>query len=513
MRPTEEQQAILDSTGAVTKVIALAGTGKTASLGMLTRQLADRRVLYLAFNRSAADEAKTRFGGRVHARTTHSLAFRDFGSRYKHKLGRMRAIEAAEAAGSAFRQDNHRFRHGYLLLATIDAFLHSGDPEMTAEHLPSDLKGEVDDFDRAFEPRWVVRDAQKLWARMCDPDDSTPMPHDGYLKLWSLSAPRLPYDVILLDEAQDTNPAVFAALWRQTHARRVLVGDPHQAIYGWRGAVDAMGVPADETLYLTGSFRFGPEIAEWGNTVLDWMDPDMPSLRGLGDGSASPVGGLSPDAPLIVARTNAGLLDRMIELYQKHGNRFRPAFVGGARSYAFDTIRSVYDLYMGDRPKDPFLCRFPGFEDLKGYVENARDVDLGARVAVVGKHKRKIPGLLAALERLEVPLDRATHAATTGHRAKGLQAARVEMVDDFIETVERDDQDRPKRIVPFGERVREHGDTVGVREEGNLLYVTATRAITSLCPNMDLALHRVMLEGVPDSGEEDEPSAEAVGQR
>lgn len=46
------------------------------------------------------------------------------------------------------------------------------------------------------------------------------------------------YDWVLIDEAQDTNPArrALANLVRKEGARLVAVGDPHQAIYGFTGA-------------------------------------------------------------------------------------------------------------------------------------------------------------------------------------------------------------------------------------------------------------------------------------
>ena len=51
----------------------------------------------------------------------------------------------------------------------------------------------------------------------------TPMPmsHSGYLKLYQLRRPRLDvdYDVIMLDEAQDTNPAIRDIVMRSNAPR------------------------------------------------------------------------------------------------------------------------------------------------------------------------------------------------------------------------------------------------------------------------------------------------------
>ena len=39
--------------------------------------------------------------------------------------------------------------------------------------------------------------------------------HDGYLKLWALSEPRIAADFILLDEAQDANRVMLDVLRKQ----------------------------------------------------------------------------------------------------------------------------------------------------------------------------------------------------------------------------------------------------------------------------------------------------------
>lgn len=75
MKPTEEQQAILDATGRVLLVNARAGTGKTATLRMIASAHPDRKILYLVFNRKAREEAEEKFPGNVRVRTVHSLAF------------------------------------------------------------------------------------------------------------------------------------------------------------------------------------------------------------------------------------------------------------------------------------------------------------------------------------------------------------------------------------------------------------------------------------------------------
>ena len=47
------------------------------------------------------------------------------------------------------------------------------------------------------------------------------------------------YDVLLWDEAQDMNPAMLDVCLKQVKPKLV-VGDSHQQIYRFRGAVDAL---------------------------------------------------------------------------------------------------------------------------------------------------------------------------------------------------------------------------------------------------------------------------------
>lgn len=81
MQPTEEQQAILNATGRVIRVNARAGTGKTTTLRMLSEKYADKKILYLVFNRKAREEAQSKFPPNVKVKTVHSLAREGTGKR------------------------------------------------------------------------------------------------------------------------------------------------------------------------------------------------------------------------------------------------------------------------------------------------------------------------------------------------------------------------------------------------------------------------------------------------
>src|SRR5690606_8774522 len=115
--------------------------------------------------------------------------------------------------------------------------------------------------------------ARKVWDDACNPAGVLRYEHDYYLKSWLLTHPKLTeYDYLLFDEAQDANAAITRLVLDQTHAKRIAVGDSCQAIYGWRGASDALSVFPGVQLTLTKSFRFGPAVADEANLWLDLLD-------------------------------------------------------------------------------------------------------------------------------------------------------------------------------------------------------------------------------------------------
>src|SRR5690606_38833646 len=88
-KPTEEQQAIIDTylTGGGLVVEAGAGAGKTSTLRMCAQADPRRSILYLAYNRSIADEARSSMPSNVRAQTIHSVAYREIGAEHR-KRGR-----------------------------------------------------------------------------------------------------------------------------------------------------------------------------------------------------------------------------------------------------------------------------------------------------------------------------------------------------------------------------------------------------------------------------------------
>ncbi|NXJ98225.1 FBH1 helicase, partial [Corythaixoides concolor] len=278
---THEQQRILNhkiERGQIVKIMAFAGTGKTSTLVKYAEKFADLNFLYVAFNKAVAERGKSVFPRNVTCKTFHSLAFGSVGKHYKEK-GKLNFSKLSVYSLSFLiqnREGQSLFVRAKTVSQTLENFFASSDEEISEEHTPVWFKnthGQIQLVSQV-EKRINVEEAKEIWHNMKKLDGDVEKKYkitcDGYLKLWQLSKPQLSgYDAIFVDEAQDCTPAIVDIVLSQT-CGIILVGDPHQQIYTFRGAVNTLySVPHTHVYYLTQSFRFGPEIAYIGATILD----------------------------------------------------------------------------------------------------------------------------------------------------------------------------------------------------------------------------------------------------
>jgi UvrD-like helicase family protein len=123
-------------------------------------------------------------------------------------------------------------------LGTVERFCYSADEQIGGAHVPP-----VNGVDPASfaELTWrIVPWAERAWHDIRSLGGSLPLRHDHYLKLWQLTRPRINADYLMFDEAQDANPVTAAIVQNQRDMQLIAVGDSCHAIYGWRGAVDAL---------------------------------------------------------------------------------------------------------------------------------------------------------------------------------------------------------------------------------------------------------------------------------
>ncbi|HBO0621359.1 TPA: UvrD-helicase domain-containing protein, partial [Pseudomonas aeruginosa] len=253
MQWTHEQSPIIQSKASKILVRAFAGTGKTTTLVGFAKANPTLRILYLCYNSSVEKAAKGKFPRNVVCKTAHSLAHAVYGIQYAHK--KTKNLRLTDIARGLDTQDWELVRD---VLATLNNYMASADAELGRPHFPRFR-------DKAFltsaQERFLKQGldmARVVWRRMVDLQDTGMlMPHDGYLKLYQLSKPDLSqrFDCMLLDEGQDINP-VIADIAHWQRIKMAIVGDPHQQLYRFRGAEDALNsdwmVGAEEH-YLTQS--------------------------------------------------------------------------------------------------------------------------------------------------------------------------------------------------------------------------------------------------------------------
>jgi hypothetical protein len=460
-KPTDEQQAIIDACAGRGDLVieAGAGTGKTSTLKMVAAQSGSRRGVYLAYNKSIATDAAREFPASVLCKTAHSLAYAAVGRTFSNRLRapRLPARETARILGiteplklAADRAPFAPQQLARIVMETITNFCYSADEHLERRHTAR-VVGVDTPADRDALARYVTPLAQRAWDEdLTRIDGRLRFTHDCYLKLWTLSRPQLGADYVLLDEAQDSNPCV-AGLVAVQDAQRILVGDRCQAIYGWRGAVDAMAGFTGDRFLLSQSFRFGQAVADEANKWLTVLGARM-RLTGF-DQIPSRLDDL-PAADAVLCRTNAEAVKQVLAA-TRAGRR--AALVGGG-----DDIRKLaeaaIDLQSGRGTSHPELYAFANWPEVLDYVQqDAAGADLTVAVRLIEDYGPE--GVLAILAEL-VAEDRADVVISTAHKAKGREWNTVRVAEDFREP--KASEDNPEPTIP--------------RADAMLAYVSVTRA-------------------------------------
>ena len=480
MTPSKEQIKAIEATkslapGEIACGNAYAGTGKTTTAKMIAHAVAGEwKVIYICFNRDMSDEARKLFPSSVEVRTAHSLAYAGMG------VGRTYAAKRDDnnppkLATSVRPQDLLKHARmdiftGRSVIQTITAFLSSDAATITSDHLPP---GEP-----LGKRQQILSGAVAIWKRMADVNDPMPITHDGYLKLWVMQRPILPYDLIIVDEGQDLNPTLLDLVQLSVTAgkRVVFLGDTHQSIYGFRKAVDAMEFAASKAAQkfsLTESYRFAQPTASAASKLLTKFKGDPVAL--LGRGGPTP----GNTTRCVISRTNAKLLNEAIT-HLRQGSKLHFAATSDRDNwnphspYRFQEILDVHSLSVGAsaRVQTPHLKSFSSYGEFirfaRGSEEEGRDADpeLCPLADFVDSHGSAVPSLLKRLSDAATGPRNTNQHFTTAHRSKGKEWNSITLLDDFMPL---DDS----------EKLAKRRDTLTVREfkeEINLLYVAITRA-------------------------------------
>lgn len=477
MTPTEQQQVCISNAIEFysLKIEACAGAGKTSTLKLIADNL-DGNSLYMAFNKVTATEAMEKFPPHVTCQTTHSIAYQLFGRPLHQKLKRPTggyvnvASTGSEIAkyyklhgvcdiqGKTVATPNAM---GLFVRRTVERFEQSADAVIEKHHLPKK------DMEKAIEAdgsivTYVLATAKKLWKDRIHIGSPVLATHDTYLKLYQLSKPHLPYNNIYLDEGQDTTPCVLDIFLNQTHAKRIMVGDRRQAIYAWRGAVNAMQMVDCACAPLSKSFRYGNGIAAVASAVLHY---DM-TITGRDDlESVIGFGVVDRTKPhMYLFRTNTALLYEAVRAVDR-GEKVKIEI--DVRDFV-KLLESALALFSGDMKNVKHEMLLP-YATWAAFMAEAKEIGGGElpRIAnmVNGGSARHVIDVLSSYQSPEEAI--ATY--TSAHKAKGREEYQVILADDFPSNYK-------------------DGKWVGMStSDENLVYVACTRSMHILEINTPVA--------------------------
>ena len=330
--PTEEQKAIIDAAKNTKDnliIVAYAGAAKTTTLTLIANELSNQRSLCLAFNRNIANEMAKRLPHNCSSMTLNGIGHRLW-NRY---LGNNSVqLENNKVWNILKRINNEMMSHEKLYgsearevidavkLGKISGFL----PSDTVTDGLSPIYGDHKFFDlleyrpSRIQEEFIIEITKESFYQSCkgiiDFDDQILCP----TVVDDVGFPK--FQIIYTDESQDFSALNHKMLEKLVEDRRLIaVGDPNQAIYGFRGAdtlsMAHMAQQFNMVEYkLTTSFRCAKNIVKNAN----WHAPDMVAADNAPDGTVVYHKGWSsndiPDHSAILCRNNAPLFEVFLNL-------------------------------------------------------------------------------------------------------------------------------------------------------------------------------------------------------
>ena len=482
MELTKEQYDIINSTGNI-KINAVAGSGKTTTVIEYAKtRPATSKILYLAFNKSVKLEAAKKFADKglnnVKVETAHSLAYRHIVFKIGYKV-RPQGYKTNEIAELLNLQGNGEKHTEYVIANHINKFIAyfcNSDKQKVQDlnYLDTVTDPKAKTFVSSFYD-YIVSQSRLLLSKM--DKGEIEITHDFYLKKFQLSNPKLDYDYILFDEGQDASPAMLDVFFNQK-ATKVIVGDTHQQIYGWRFAVNSLEKADFKTYHLSTSFRFSQDIANLAMEVLKFKKhlDEHETIPITGKGNSKEI-----KTKAVLARTNLGLLLKAIEYVTEKKKVKQIYFEGNINSYTYaDEGASLYDvlnLYNEKHHliKDKLIKAMKDLDELEDYIEKTEDVQLAMMVEIVKEYGNKIPDIIKAIKEKHVDNDdkeKAEMIFSTVHRCKGMEYDAIQLVNDFISEEKLDKLKEDKKAKEI--------NATKLNEEINLLYVAVTRTKNSI---------------------------------
>ena len=158
-------------------------------------------------------------------------------------------------------------------------------------------------------------------------------------------------------------------------------------------------------------------------------------------------------------------------------------FVGGIESYNFNDLLDIQSLLCKKKEyiKNEFIAKFDDVKELIAYSDESNEIDLKQRLLICFKYMQcNIFDLIKKIKASAVKKqENAELILSTGHKSKGLEWDKVEIIDDFISLK--------------NELENKEGNIDIAKEELNLFYVALTRAKRELILDKSYLLDNSLL--------------------
>ena len=268
---SKEQLRVIYDTSKNKQVVAGAGSGKTKTIiGLLEYVLRNgieksKRILLLSFSRKAVAELKERLPKDlqedVEISTFHSFCFQKLKKIYPKIFSKVKIISEKEILNFIYSY----LKQDYVLneIGAIPIPLLWEEKVIFQKLFPTIFKDTIEAYKEYKASRYFFEfdDLIKMMLKTLAKENK------------KISRLKRSYDLIIVDEFQDTDLYQLEFLKQMKAKRRVVVGDDWQAIYGFRGAtlkpfLNFKKIFQAKVLSLKYNFRSLGEIIHLGNKII-----------------------------------------------------------------------------------------------------------------------------------------------------------------------------------------------------------------------------------------------------
>lgn len=329
MTPTEEQLSIVaaaKSSSSNLIINALAGAAKTSTLVLIAKALGNTAILAICFNKKIQLEMAERLPGNCTAKTLNSLgnaAWKDYLGRWpKLDTGKTYRILKELVESLPLEERGPAYESFSDIMRAIDGGKSAGYIPDGSFPMAKPLMND-DEFYNWLEEEPTPLEWDLIRAASLK---SLREAHEGVIDfndqilcstVFPCSFPQFP--IVLVDEAQDLSSLNHAMLRKLARKRLIAVGDPCQAIYGFRGAHENSMQKLQqefsmEEFPLTISFRCARAVVEAARFRAPAMQYASWASEGLVTRLEEWSAAALPQNAAIICRNNAPLFSMAIKL-------------------------------------------------------------------------------------------------------------------------------------------------------------------------------------------------------